>query len=203
MVVGVAPERNRTVLKASDKAPRLALQGDDGAQHVLGESSDTIVVYFYPKDDTPGCTTEAKEFSAEAARFAALGVQVFGISKDSVASHCKFRDKHGLTVRLLSDPDLKAHEAFGAYGEKTMYGRKVMGTIRSTFIVRGGVVVRAFPAVKVAGHVAAVLEALGGAPEGERPAPAAKANRAPKAAPSEGAPPARAKRAAAANKPRP
>lgn len=150
------------MLKTGDKAPTFSLQGDDGKTHAIGASSEPVVVYFYPKDDTPGCTVEAKDFSAANARFAEKGAKVFGISKDTVASHCKFRDKYGLTVTLLSDPDLAVHTLFGAYGEKNMYGKKVMGTIRSTFVLQNGKVTHAFPSVKVAGHVDAVLSSLGG-----------------------------------------
>lgn len=160
------------MLKTGDKAPTFSLQGDDGKTHAIGASSEPVVVYFYPKDDTPGCTVEAKDFSAANARFAEKGAKVFGISKDTVASHCKFRDKYGLTVTLLSDPDLAVHTLFGAYGEKNMYGKKVMGTIRSTFVLQGGKVTHAFPSVKVAGHVDAVLASLGGeaAPPAAKPA---------------------------------
>jgi peroxiredoxin Q/BCP len=120
-----------------------------------------LVVYFYPRDATPGCTREAQAFHAAAKDLAKLGAAVVGVSKDSVKSHCSFRDKYTLGFPLLSDPDLALHDAFGAYGEKTMYGKKVMGTIRSTFILDPeGKVVRVFPSVKVDGHVDAVLAAL-------------------------------------------
>ncbi|MBK6459866.1 MAG: peroxiredoxin [Myxococcales bacterium] len=165
------------MLKANDDAPKLTLHGDDGKVHEVGGAPGTVIVYFYPKDDTPGCTTEAKEFSVAASRFAEAGAVVYGVSKDSVASHCKFRDKYGLSVRLLSDPDLSAHTAFGAYGEKTMYGKKVMGTIRSTFVLRDGKVARVFPKVKVAGHVDAVLAALAELAQGGGAKQAAKAPR--------------------------
>ncbi len=120
-----------------------------------------LVVYFYPRDSTPGCTREAQAFHAAAKELAKLDAAVVGVSKDSVKSHCSFRDKHSLGFPLLSDPDLALHEAFGSYGEKTMYGKKVMGTIRSTFILDPeGKVVRVFPNVKVDGHVDAILDAL-------------------------------------------
>ncbi|MBL9113318.1 MAG: redoxin domain-containing protein [Myxococcales bacterium] len=161
------------MLNEGDKAPTFSLQGDDGEAHEVSSVGKTVVVYFYPKDDTPGCTIEAKDFSADdaRARLSRAGVAVFGISKDSVASHAKFCKKHGLRVRLLSDPDLAVHTLFGAYGEKTMYGRKVLGTIRSTFVLRDGKVLRAFPSVKVPGHVEAVLAVV----EGGSAAPAKKA----------------------------
>ena len=165
------------MLKVTEEAPKLTLDGDDGEVHEVGGAPGTVIVYFYPKDDTPGCTTEAKEFSAAAARFAEAGAVVYGVSKDSVASHRKFRDKYGLSVRLLSDPDLRAHSAFGAYGEKTLYGKKVMGTIRSTFVLRDGKVARVFPKVKVAGHVEAVLAAVAELAGGAQPSPAPAAKK--------------------------
>jgi thioredoxin-dependent peroxiredoxin len=122
-----------------------------------------LVVYFYPRDSTPGCTREAQAFNAAAKDLAKLGAAVLGVSKDSVKSHCSFRDKYSLGFPLLSDPDLVLHEAFGAYGEKTMYGKKVLGTIRSTFILDRDperTVLRVFPNVKVDGHVDKVLAAL-------------------------------------------
>mgnify|MGYP003378743994 CR=1 FL=1 len=122
-----------------------------------------VVLYFYPKDDTPGCTVEANEFTALAGEFAAAGVTVLGVSRDTVKSHCKFRDKYGLKVALLSDPELAVHKAYGAWGEKTMYGKKVEGVLRSTFVIDGrGVVVKAYPNVKAAGHAAKVLAELTG-----------------------------------------
>ena len=150
------------MLKVGDKAPKISLSGDDGHVHQVTSEGRTVVVYFYPKDDTPGCTVEAKDFSTPEAqaRFAAANATVYGISKDTVQSHGKFRDKHGLHVRLLSDPELTVHGAFGAYGEKTMYGRSVMGTIRSTFVLRDGRVAHAYPKVRVPGHVDAVLAAI-------------------------------------------
>ena len=119
------------------------------------------VVYFYPRDNTPGCTREAQAFSKAAKAFAKAGAVVYGISKDSVESHEKFADQCEITIDLLSDPDLAVHKAYGAYGEKTMYGKKVLGTIRSTFIVDpAGKIARVFPKVKVDGHADAVLEAI-------------------------------------------
>ena len=150
-------------MKAGDKIPSIRLASDTGAHVDLSAASkDKAVIYFYPRDDTPGCTREAQGFSAAAKDFAALGATVYGVSKDKVDTHCKFRDKYKLAIPLLSDPDLAAHKAFGAYGEKTMYGKKVLGVIRSTFLVSGGKVVRAWGSVKVDGHVDAVLAALRG-----------------------------------------
>jgi peroxiredoxin Q/BCP len=155
------------MLKEGAKAPSFDLDSDGGEKVSLasliedGGHGRYAVVYFYPKDSTPGCTREAQGFSAAAKQIAKLGASVVGVSKDSVKSHCSFRDKYELTIPLLSDPDLKVHKAYGAYGEKTMYGKKVLGTIRSTFIVApDGKVARVFPSVKVDGHVDKVIEVL-------------------------------------------
>ena len=156
------------MLKAGEKAPSVTLESDKGDKVSLGAlGPGPVVVYFYPRDDAPGCTVEAKDFTAAKKQLEKLGARVYGVSKDSIASHCKFRDKYGLSFPLLSDPSLAAHRAFGAWGEKTMYGKKVEGVIRSTFLIQDGVVKRAWPSVKVAGHVDAVIGAiaeLGAAP---------------------------------------
>jgi peroxiredoxin Q/BCP len=131
-----------------------------------------LVVYFYPRDDTPGCTTEACEFTASIRDFEGLDAAVLGVSPDSPASHAKFAKKHGLSVTLLSDPEKKAMTAYGAWGEKTLYGKKVTGVIRSTVIVDpSGVVARRWKSVRAAGHAAAVAQAVrdlrGGGDSGE------------------------------------
>jgi peroxiredoxin Q/BCP len=149
----------------SDKpahAPPFDLESDQGKRVRSAElAGKWSVVYFYPKDSTPGCTREAQGFTAALPAFKKLGAQVFGVSKDSVASHCNFREKYALTIPLLSDPDLKVHKAFGAHGKKVMYGREVEGTIRSTFLIApDGTIARAWRSVKVDGHVDTVLEAL-------------------------------------------
>ncbi|HXH14656.1 MAG TPA: peroxiredoxin [Sphingomonas sp.] len=119
-----------------------------------------LVVYFYPKDDTSGCTTEAKDFSASADAFAAAGVGVVGISKDTPAAHAKFTAKHGLTVRLASDVDGVACEAFGVWVEKAMYGKKYIGIERATFLFGAdGTLAKTWRKVRVPGHVDAVLAA--------------------------------------------
>ena len=121
----------------------------------------TIVLYFYPKDNTPGCTAEACDFRDNMARILKTGSVVLGVSPDSTRSHLGFRDKHGLQFPLLSDPERKTAAAYGAYGEKKMYGKTVMGIIRSTFVIDpSGRVKALWRSVKVAGHVDAVLEAL-------------------------------------------
>jgi len=141
-------------------APEFAMAGDTGSIALADFAGKKLVVYFYPKDDTSGCTKEAQEFSALAGDFAAAGVAVLGVSKDTVASHSKFTAKYGLEVPLGSDPEGATIEAYGAWVEKSMYGRKYMGIDRSTFLIDGaGVIRRAWRKVKVPGHAAEVLKA--------------------------------------------
>jgi thioredoxin-dependent peroxiredoxin len=150
------------MLNEGDAAPKFTLEGDDGAKVSLGNfAGQMLVLYFYPKDSTPGCTLEAQGFSAAIKNFKKAGAAVVGISKDSIASHVRFREKYKLGFALLSDPELVVHNAFGTYGEKTLYGKKMMGTIRSTFIIgKKGKIMRVFPKVKVTGHVEEVLAAV-------------------------------------------
>ena len=150
------------MLHEGDPAPKFTLEGDDGANVSLADfSGRTLVLYFYPKDNTPGCTLEAQGFSAAIKHFTKAGAAVVGISKDSTKSHAGFRDKYKLGFTLLSDPELTVHNAFGTYGEKTLYGKKMMGTIRSTFIIgKKGKILRVFPKVKVNGHVDEVFTAV-------------------------------------------
>ena len=132
----------------------------DDAVVSLATLGRPLVVYFYPKDDTAGCTTEAKDFSALADAFEAAGVTVVGISKDTPASHAKFAAKHGLAVRLGSDVEGAACEAFGVWVEKAMYGRKYMGIERATFLFGAdGTLAKAWRKVRVPGHAEAVLAA--------------------------------------------
>jgi peroxiredoxin Q/BCP len=147
---------------ADAAAPEFDLESDQGKRVSLNDfAGKWLIVYFYPRDNTPGCTREANEFTKAATALKKLGADVVGVSKDSVKSHCGFRDKMGITFRLLSDPQLQAHKAYGAWGIKTMYGKKVEGTIRSTFLISPkGKIARAWKSVKVDGHAAAVLEAL-------------------------------------------
>ena len=186
------------MLKEGDKVPSFDLESDAGGR-VSSKSfaGKAAVVYFYPRDLTPGCTRQAIAFSETAKKFAKLGVTVYGISKDSLASHQKFRSQCKLTIPLLSDPDLSTHKAFGAYGEKTMYGKKVQGVIRSTFVIGpDGRVAKVFPSVKVDGHADKVLEALGELGGGARAKPAASAKPAAKSkapAPAKSKPAANAK----------
>ena len=145
-------------LDSGDTAPALDLDTDTGASTDL--KGKAAVVYFYPKDDTAGCTREAIDFTALGDEFAAAGVQVIGVSKDTAATHAKFRTKHKLGIALAADPDGVACEAWGVWVEKSMYGRKYMGIERATFLVGSdGKVVRAWHKVKVPGHAAEVLEA--------------------------------------------
>jgi thioredoxin-dependent peroxiredoxin len=148
-------------LAAGDKAPPFKVV-TDGAQAV--SSSDLkgspYVVYFYPRDDTSGCTREAIGFSESLKKFAKLGVTVLGISKDSVESHAKFRKKYKLQIALGSDPQTKMAADWDVWGEKTLYGRKYMGMERATFLVDAkGVIAQAWRKVKVPGHVEAVMKA--------------------------------------------
>ena len=152
----------RSMIKVGNKAPAFSLDSSDGGKVSLKDLAGRYaVIYFYPKDSTPGCTTEALAFRDARAELDALGATVLGVSKDSIASHCKFRDKHGLDFPLLSDPDGTMIEAYGAWGEKKLYGRAFMGILRSTVVVGpDGRVVAHFPKVKVKEHAAEVLEAL-------------------------------------------
>lgn len=153
-------------LAAGDKAPAFKVAVEDGsggetALSLAALKGAPFVVYFYPKDDTSGCTREAVEFSAAAARFAALGVTLLGVSKDSLAAHAKFRTKHKLKIPLGSDETLKTAKAWGVWVEKTLYGRKYMGMERATFLVDGkGRIAQAWHNVKIPGHVGEVLSAV-------------------------------------------
>jgi len=149
-------------LEAGDKAPSFRIAADDGgALSSASMKGAPYVVFFYPKDDTSGCTKEAIGFSESLTKFRKLGVPVIGVSKDSLESHLKFRKKHNLKVALGSDPELKMAQAWGVWGEKTLYGRKYMGMERATFLVdEKGVIKQAWHKVKVPGHVEAVLDAV-------------------------------------------
>ena len=152
------------MLEAGQPAPDFTLHTADGKPLRLSSlRGRPVVVYFYPKDDTPGCTREACDFRDARARLAAAGAVVLGISPDSPDSHQRFRDKHSLDFTLLADTDKRVATAWGAWGEKVLYGKKVTGMIRSTFVIDGrGVVHKVFPRVRVEGHVDKVLESLKG-----------------------------------------
>jgi peroxiredoxin Q/BCP len=151
-----------TRLAPGDKAPSFTLKDQNGEKVSLKEYlGSRLVLYFYPADDTPGCTKEACQFNDELSQFTQLGTLVFGISPDGAQKHQAFIKKFGLNFSLLSDPDTTTMEKYGAYGEKMMYGKKVTGVIRSTFIVdTKGKIERAFYNVRADGHAAKVLAAL-------------------------------------------
>jgi thioredoxin-dependent peroxiredoxin len=148
-------------LEAGDKAPNFKLAtGENDSASLAGFKGHPFVLYFYPKDDTSGCTIEAIDFTAALKKFEKLGVSVLGVSKDSLAAHEKFRKKHKLKIALGSDPDIKMAEAYGVWVEKSLYGRKYMGMERATFLIDArGIIVQAWHKVKVPGHVETVLTA--------------------------------------------
>ena len=141
-------------------APDFELESADGPIRLADFKGKTLVLYFYPKDDTTGCTMEGQDFSTLAPEFAKAGATVVGVSKDSVKSHEKFAGKYGLTVRLGSDPQGAVIERFHSWVEKKLYGREYMGIDRSTFLIEDGVIRRIWRKVKVAGHAQAVLDAV-------------------------------------------
>ncbi|KQW28638.1 bacterioferritin [Rhizobium sp. Root274] len=150
-----------TELTAGDKAPDFSLPANGGATVSLEQfSGKPLVLYFYPKDDTSGCTVEAVDFTKLSADFAAIGATVVGVSPDSVKSHDKFAAKHSLSVMLASDESHAALEAYGVWKEKSMYGKTYMGVERTTFLIDGsGKIAEIWRKVKVPGHAEAVLKA--------------------------------------------
>jgi peroxiredoxin Q/BCP len=153
------------MLSQGDAAPDFTLPRDGGGTVTLSTLRPAkVVLYFYPKDDTPGCTTEALDFTRLSAEFEAAGAVVIGISKDSVTAHDRFCRKHGLGVILASDEGGDTCERYGVWGEKSLYGRTFMGIERTTFLIDdAGKVARVWRRVKVAGHAAEVLAAVRGA----------------------------------------
>ena len=149
-------------LELGTKAPAFTLVSDSGEKVKLSQfKGKTVVLYFYPKDDTPGCTKEACAFRDAQSEMAKLGAVVLGVSPDTVESHMKFRDKYTLNFPLLADPDHAVAELYGAWREKNMYGKKSMGVQRSTYIIDGqGKIVKLWKKVSVDGHDADVLAAL-------------------------------------------
>ncbi|HWA98091.1 MAG TPA: thioredoxin-dependent thiol peroxidase [Pirellulales bacterium] len=145
------------------KAPDFTLTADDGSKVRLKDlRGKTVLLYFYPRDDTPGCTKEACAFRDRQPQFQQQGVEVLGVSTDDEASHVKFRDKYGLNFRLLADTDHAVAEKYGAWREKNMYGKKSWGVQRSTFLIDAeGTVRKVWKAVSVDGHDEKVLEAIG------------------------------------------
>ena len=148
-------------LKVGDKAPNFTLPADGGSKLSLAElKGKSVVLYFYPKDDTSGCTAEAIAFSKDSKAFKAAGAIVVGVSKDSAASHDKFKAKYELTVTLAADEETKTAAAYGVWVEKSMYGRRYMGMERATFLIDGkGIIRKIWRKVKVPGHAAEVLAA--------------------------------------------
>jgi peroxiredoxin Q/BCP len=147
---------------SGERAPAFKLATDtDGEISNVSLKGKPYVLYFYPKDNTSGCTKEAIAFSTLKKKFDSLGVRVIGVSKDSLASHEKFRRKHDLAILLGADTEIAAAEAFGVWGEKTLYGRRYMGMERATFLIDAkGVVRQVWRKVKVPGHAEAVLDAV-------------------------------------------
>jgi peroxiredoxin Q/BCP len=141
-------------------APDFELESADGPVRLADFKGKALVLYFYPKDDTTGCTREAQDFTAAAADFAKAGATVVGVSKDSVKSHAKFAAKYDLAVRLAADPDGTVIERYGVWVEKSMYGRQYMGIERATFLIQDGVIRRVWRKVKVANHAQQVLQAV-------------------------------------------
>ncbi len=151
--------------KPGEPAPTFVLPSPDGEVGLSDFDGQSVVLYFYPRDDTPGCTTEAKDFTALAAEFDAAGAKVLGVSRDTVDAHAKFAAKHALGVTLLSDAQGQVCEAYGVWVEKSMYGKTSMGIERATFLIDGtGEVRQVWRKVKVPGHAEAVLEAARGLP---------------------------------------
>ncbi len=153
------------MLEPGKKAPRLTGSLDDGSTLALADlRGHSFVVYFYPKDNTPGCTSEAHDFRDLYGKFRKRGCEIIGVSRDSIPSHARFREKHALPFRLVADTDERWCEAFGVLGEKVLYGRRFVGVIRSTFLFdAAGVLAKEWRHVKVPGHAAAVLEFLANA----------------------------------------
>ena len=148
------------MIDEGDKAPALTVTASDGSSVDLGAPGQPVVLYFYPKDDTSGCTRQAQDFTAMAADYAAAGVKVLGVSRDPMNKHEKFIDKYGLSVPLVADEDGRISDAFGTWVQKSMYGRKYMGMERATFLIGGdGRVLKAWRKVKVPNHARDVLAA--------------------------------------------
>ncbi len=142
------------------KAPDFKLMGSDGKEHTLSEfKGNYLILYFYPKDDTPGCTVEAKEFNSTLSEFESKGARIVGVSKDDLKSHEKFKNKYELNFLLLSDPESKVIKAYDAYGDRGIFG---MGTLRKTFLIdKDGKIVKVFDKVNPKGHGEQVLSCIG------------------------------------------
>lgn len=151
------------MLAVGEKAPEFVLPNQDGTEMKLSDfAGKNVVLYFYPRDNTPGCTTEANDFKTHIEAFEALNAVVLGVSKDSIKSHTNFICKHELPFNLLSDKELEVIKAYDVWQMKKMYGKESMGVVRSTFLIDGeGILRQVWSKVKVKGHVEAVLEAVG------------------------------------------
>jgi peroxiredoxin Q/BCP len=147
-------------LREGDTAPAISLPRDGDGTVTLADLKGPVVVYFYPRDDTPGCTTEAIGFTDQLAAFGANGATILGVSKDTVAKHEKFITKHDLKIALLSDADGDVCERYGVWGEKMMYGKVFMGIERATFLIVDGKIAKIWRKVKVPGHVEDVLDTI-------------------------------------------
>lgn len=150
------------MLKAGEKAPDFSLENDEGKIVSLSDfKGKSVVLYFYPKDDTPGCTKEACGFRDHFDKYIEKGAVIIGVSPDKATSHARFRAKYGLPFVLLSDPEHKVLAAYGAWGKKRMYGREYEGVIRSTLIITAdGIIKKHFPKVSPAGHAEEILPFL-------------------------------------------
>jgi peroxiredoxin Q/BCP len=150
------------MLKEGTAAPSFSLQNDSGETVSLSDfKGKTVVLYFYPKDDTPGCTKEACDFRDNEKTFKKKDTVILGVSADSVASHDKFKKKYGLPFQLLADPEKKTIQSYGVWKEKSMYGKKYMGIERTTFVIGpDGKIVKIYPKVSVTGHIETILQSL-------------------------------------------
>ena len=149
-----------TDLSEGTPAPAVSLPRDGGETVTLSDITGPVVLYFYPRDDTPGCTKEAIGFTEQLAEFEAAGATILGVSKDTVAKHEKFATKHDLKIALLSDEEGDVCERYGVWVEKNMYGKKYMGIERATFLINNGQIAKIWRKVKVKGHVDEVLDAV-------------------------------------------
>ena len=170
----------KTALTVGDKAPAFSLQATSGKTVTLSDFlGKPVVLYFYPKDDTSGCTKEACGFQAHLPQFGRIGAVILGVSPDPVESHQRFAGKFGLTFPLLADPEAAVSKTYGVYKQKSMYGRTYWGIERTTFILdEQGRIARIFPKVSVDGHTQEVLEALKGTAGSDTKTPQARAARA-------------------------
>jgi len=145
-------------IKENKKAPSIRLLGTDNAKFDVKKIKGKLVIYFYPKDNTPGCTVEAKDFSKLYKQFKKLKCELVGISKDSLESHKNFKKKYKIPFNLLSDPDVKIQKKYGIWGKKSFMGKKFLGTIRSTLFLDKGKIIKIWSNVRVKGHSKEVLE---------------------------------------------